>query len=118
MPRSLKKGPFVDDHLMKKVDAENAKARLGTVGLALGRMSYDPASLEPIGTIVAQSPAAGDSLRMGYGVHVTIAGEDPSPPPPPDSATTVVVDSAVVEEPADEEPEPEPEPEEPPARQP
>ena len=25
MPRSLKKGPFVDDHLMKKVDAENAK---------------------------------------------------------------------------------------------
>jgi ribosomal protein S19, bacterial/organelle len=22
MPRSLKKGPFVDDHLMKKVDAE------------------------------------------------------------------------------------------------
>ena len=25
MPRSLKKGPFVDDHLMKKVDAENEK---------------------------------------------------------------------------------------------
>ena len=25
MPRSLKKGPFVDDHLQKKVDAENAK---------------------------------------------------------------------------------------------
>jgi small subunit ribosomal protein S19 len=24
MPRSLKKGPFVDDHLMKKVDAQNA----------------------------------------------------------------------------------------------
>ena len=24
MPRSLKKGPFVDDHLMKKVDALNA----------------------------------------------------------------------------------------------
>jgi small subunit ribosomal protein S19 len=23
MPRSLKKGPFVDDHLMKKVDAQN-----------------------------------------------------------------------------------------------
>ena len=23
MPRSLKKGPFVDDHLMKKVDAAN-----------------------------------------------------------------------------------------------
>jgi len=25
MPRSLKKGPFVDDHLMKKVDDQNAK---------------------------------------------------------------------------------------------
>ena len=24
MPRSLKKGPFVDDHLTKKVDAQNA----------------------------------------------------------------------------------------------
>src|SRR3569832_2280187 len=25
MPRSLKKGPFVDDHLVKKVEAQNAK---------------------------------------------------------------------------------------------
>ena len=25
MPRSLKKGPFVDDHLMKKVDTQNDK---------------------------------------------------------------------------------------------
>jgi len=25
MPRSLKKGPFVDDHLMKKVDELNAR---------------------------------------------------------------------------------------------
>jgi small subunit ribosomal protein S19 len=25
MPRSLKKGPFVDDHLMKKVDLQNEK---------------------------------------------------------------------------------------------
>ena len=25
MPRSLKKGPFVDGHLIKKVDAENDK---------------------------------------------------------------------------------------------
>ena len=24
MPRSLKKGPFVDDHLLKKVDVQNA----------------------------------------------------------------------------------------------
>ena len=26
MPRSLKKGPFVDGHLLKKVDAQNAKS--------------------------------------------------------------------------------------------
>jgi small subunit ribosomal protein S19 len=25
MPRSLKKGPFVDGHLLKKVDAQNDK---------------------------------------------------------------------------------------------
>ena len=25
MPRSLKKGPFVDDHLLKKVDDQNDK---------------------------------------------------------------------------------------------
>ena len=25
MPRSLKKGPFVDDHLIKKVDTQNTK---------------------------------------------------------------------------------------------
>jgi len=25
MPRSLKKGPFVDDHLMKKVEVQNDK---------------------------------------------------------------------------------------------
>ena len=26
MPRSLKKGPFIDDHLLKKVEAANAKS--------------------------------------------------------------------------------------------
>ena len=25
MPRSLKKGPFVDDHLLKKIDEQNGK---------------------------------------------------------------------------------------------
>ena len=27
MPRSLKKGPFVDDHLLKKVDAQNDRKK-------------------------------------------------------------------------------------------
>ncbi|MBU6148151.1 MAG: 30S ribosomal protein S19 [Actinomycetales bacterium] len=31
MPRSLKKGPFVDDHLMRKVDAQNASGGKGVI---------------------------------------------------------------------------------------
>ena len=42
MSRSLKKGPFCDDHLMKKVEALNAankKAHAGTACTILGRTS-------------------------------------------------------------------------------
>jgi len=31
MPRSLKKGPFVDDHLQKKVDAQNEKGTANVI---------------------------------------------------------------------------------------
>ncbi len=31
MPRSLKKGPFVDDHLAAKVDAQNARGSKGVI---------------------------------------------------------------------------------------
>ena len=31
MPRSLKKGPFIDDHLLKKVDAANDKGSKAVV---------------------------------------------------------------------------------------
>ena len=31
MPRSLKKGPFVDDHLLAKVDAQNAKGTTNVI---------------------------------------------------------------------------------------
>ena len=31
MPRSLKKGPFVDDHLQKKVDAQNAAEKKSVI---------------------------------------------------------------------------------------
>ena len=37
MPRSLKKGPFVDEHLLNKVDAQNeagTKTASGTKGVA------------------------------------------------------------------------------------
>jgi serine/threonine-protein kinase len=92
----------------------DARARLQAGGLSMGRVSYDPSSADSAGIIIAQAPAAGDSLRMGSGVRVTLAGADPTPPPPPaDTAAAVVVDSAAaVEEPA-EEPAEEPEPDEP-----
>ena len=79
---------------------DDARARLQAGGLALGRVSYDPASTDSAGVIIAQAPAAGDSLRMGSGVRVTLAGADPNPPPPPvDSAALFVDSAAVVEEP-------------------
>ena len=93
----------------------DARARLQAVGLSLGRVSYDPFSADSAGTIIAQSPAAGDSLRMGSAVRVTLAGADPNPPPPPSdtAGAGVVVDSAAVQEPQEpvEEPaEPDPPP--------
>lgn len=93
----------------------DARARLQAAALGLGRISYDPASAEPAGTVLGQSPAAGDSLPMGRGVRVTLAGADPNPAEPePDS---LAVDSAVAapaEDGAGEETAPAPAP--PPAR--
>jgi serine/threonine-protein kinase len=94
----------------------DGRLRLEAGGLSVGRVGYDPASLEPVGTIVAQAPAAGDSLRMGSGVRVTLAGENPNPPRPA-VVDSVATDSAAVEPAAEEEPapdapaEPEPAPE-------
>lgn len=75
--------PFVAVPELTGAAAADARARLESVGLALGGVSYAPGSDEPAGTVVAQTPAAGDSLRMGSGVRVTLAGADPTPPPPP-----------------------------------
>ena len=86
-----------------------AAARLEAGGLALGRVSYDPSSLEPAGTVVAQAPVAGDSLRMGSGVRVTLAGADPNPPPPPTDSLPPL-DTGLVEPPDEGEEEPEEEP--------
>ncbi|HET7459657.1 MAG TPA: PASTA domain-containing protein [Longimicrobium sp.] len=94
---------------------DDAAARLESAGLRLGRVSYDPESAEPRGTIVAQSPEAGDSIRMGGAVRVTVAGPDPNPPAPVDSAAAAPPDSAAAaDEPAEPEPEPAPPPPPPP----
>lgn len=60
----------------------DAEARLRALGFHLGRVSYDPSSPITAGSVAAQRPAAGDSLRRGSAVGVTLAGADPNPPPP------------------------------------
>lgn len=107
--------PFVRVPPLVGLPSADGRVRLQAGGLEMGRVAYDPASAEPAGTIVAQSPVEGDSLRMGERVRVTLAGADPNPPPPP-SADSLAVDSAAAVEPAEGDPaEPEPAPaEEPP----
>jgi beta-lactam-binding protein with PASTA domain len=107
--------PFVKVPGVVGLARGDAAARLQAGGLALGRVSYDPASLEPAGNVIAQSPAEGDSLRMGYGVRVTLAGADPNPPPPVVDSLPPA-DTGLVEPPPpteDEPAEPAEEPEEP-----
>ena len=45
MPRSLKKGPFVDDHLMKKVDAQNESGSKNVIKTWSRRSMIVPAML-------------------------------------------------------------------------
>ena len=45
MPRSLKKGPFVDQHLMKKVDAQNDKGSKAVIKTWSRRSMIVPAML-------------------------------------------------------------------------
>ncbi len=45
MPRSLKKGPFVDTHLMKKVDVQNEKGSKAVIKTWSRRSMIVPAML-------------------------------------------------------------------------
>jgi small subunit ribosomal protein S19 len=45
MPRSLKKGPFIDDHLMKKVDAQNEAGSKNVIKTWSRRSMIVPAML-------------------------------------------------------------------------
>lgn len=77
------------------ITRDEAATRLEAAGLRLGRVTYDPASTAPLGDVVAQSPAPGDSVRMGGSVRVTLSGTDPNPPAPVDSTAVVApADSA------------------------
>jgi len=82
---------------------DQAAAILEAAGLRLGRTSYDSLSSAPLGDVVGQSPAAGDSVRMGGSVRIIVSGHDPNPPPPPpvDSvAPPPTEEDSVPEEPA------------------
>ncbi|HEX5868943.1 MAG TPA: PASTA domain-containing protein [Longimicrobium sp.] len=105
----------------------DARARLQAVGLSLGRVRYDPTSLDSIGSIIAQGPAAGDSLGQGSSVRVVLAGPDPNPPAVDSTAVGATpADSAAApaeepQEPREGEPVPppdEPSPAEPPPNEP
>ena len=73
----------------------DAGARLRGASLEAGALTYDELAAEAPGTVLAQRPAAGDSLAMGGRVRLTVAGPDPAPPPPPDPAPadTIVLDA-------------------------
>jgi small subunit ribosomal protein S19 len=45
MPRSLKKGPFVDDHLMAKVEAQNEKGTRNVIKTWSRRSTVTPEML-------------------------------------------------------------------------
>ena len=64
-------------------DLELARATLERLGLRLGRVDEDSASLSAPGTVIAQSPAAGREVNRASGVSVTVAI---TPPPLPVSA--------------------------------
>jgi beta-lactam-binding protein with PASTA domain len=100
--------PWVRVPAVVGLQTADARVRLQAGGLEMGRVGYDPAAVAPVGTIVAQAPAEGDSIRMGASVRVTLAGEDPNPPPPP-AVDSLIADSVAVDVPVEEEPaEPEP----------
>ena len=52
MPRSLKKGPFVDDHLLKKVDAQNDKGTKNVIRTWSRRSTIIP---DMLGHTIARS---------------------------------------------------------------
>lgn len=65
MPRSLKKGPFVDTHLMKKVEAQNDKGSKAVIKTWSRRSMIDPGALsdpanEPLA--LALFAATGDQV--------------------------------------------------------
>ncbi len=89
------------------MDRETARTTLSVAGLRFGAVRWDSTSTAAEGTVLAQRPAAGDSIRSGGGVGVTLAG---FPPPPPPEAAPDTLATSPAGEPTPAEPVPEPAP--------
>ena len=95
MPRSLKKGPFVDDHLLKKVDAMNATGEkryiLAPNGLKVGDVVESGAKADirtgnalpmryiPTGSTVHNvelRPGGGGKMARSAGMSVQLVAKD------------------------------------------
>jgi ribosomal protein S19 len=67
MPRSLKKGPFVDDHLTKKVDAQNEKGTKNVIKTWSRRSMIVP-------DMLGHTIAVHDGRKRWLGVRPTVRG--------------------------------------------
>ncbi|MGD2155107.1 MAG: PASTA domain-containing protein [Gemmatimonadales bacterium] len=70
-----------------------AEATLRRLGLRLGQVSEDSAGLAAPGTVIGQSPAAGDEAARGARVAVTVAS---APTPAADSASPLPADTGQI----------------------
>ena len=62
MARSLKKGPFVDAHLMKKVEALNESGKKEVISVKLAEEVVDPDDIEMLEDLIVA--ATNEALRM------------------------------------------------------
>ena len=61
MSRSLKKGPFVDEHLMKKVEALNESGKKEVLSVKLSEEVVDPDDIEMLEDLIVA--ATNEALR-------------------------------------------------------
>jgi eukaryotic-like serine/threonine-protein kinase len=70
--------PMVEVPALVGLREDEAADRLHAAGLHVGETRYDIFVFAPIGQVVAQHPAPGDSVQAGTGVRMTIAGSRPA----------------------------------------
>lgn len=69
--------PLVSVPEVLGMQQEQAREALAAAGLAVGEIGFDPLSPFPTGTVVAQLPSAGEQVRIGSAVSITVAGASP-----------------------------------------